>query len=178
MTAVYLRVKNWKEWQHYKDREPPWVKLHSKLLRDSGFLELGEVQQWQLVRIWMVAAQSSRFTLDEKGRVVPVVVKDESAIRRATASLKKVPLALFIEQGWLIPVEEEQLVENPHGDSTALAPGLHGASTLLVTEEQRVRGLEKDPKAVVVPVADPVDNRTAPDGKRLKNITPTLREIA
>lgn len=138
MTAVYLRVKNWKDWQHYKDREPPWVKLHGKLLRNDDFIALSEAHQWQLVRIWMVVSQSSRFTLDEKRRIVPVVVKDESAIRRATASLKKVPLGLFIEQGWLIELGEEKLVENPHGDSTALAPDLPGDSTLLVVEGREV----------------------------------------
>jgi hypothetical protein len=28
----YLRVKNWSEFQHYKDRNPPWIKLHRTLL--------------------------------------------------------------------------------------------------------------------------------------------------
>lgn len=115
----YLRVKKWKDWQHYKDREPPWVKLHSKLLRDDDFLALSEPVQWQLVRVWMVASQSSRFTLDENKRVVPVVVNDESTIRRATASLKKVPLVSFIEQGWLILVAEELTFT----DSSVIAPG-------------------------------------------------------
>lgn len=138
MKPTYLRVKHWKDWQHYKDREPPWVKLHGKLLRKDKFIALSEAHQWQLVRIWMVASQSSRFTLDEKGRIVPVVVNDETAIRRATASLRKVPLSLFIEEGWLIELGEETLVDNPHGDSTVLDPDLPGDSPLLVVEGREV----------------------------------------
>lgn len=146
MTARYLRVKKWKDWQHYKDREPPWVKLHSKLLQDDLFMELPEHEQWQLVRIWIVASQSSRFTLDEKKRVVPVVVEDERSLRRSTKSLKKVPLAKFISEGWLIPVAEDDLYDPPtlstvkSDASPVIAPGNPGDSALLEAEG---RGLER-----------------------------------
>lgn len=129
MSANYLRVKKWKDWQHYKDREPPWVKLHAKLLRDDLFCELTEGEQWQLVRIWMIASQSSRFTVDEKRRLVPVISDDEQALRRTIQSLKKVPIAKFVREGWLIPVNESDLVDPAAFDSTAIAPGNHGDST-------------------------------------------------
>jgi len=31
-----LRVKNWGKFQHYKDRNPPWIKLHRGLLGGSA----------------------------------------------------------------------------------------------------------------------------------------------
>lgn len=117
----YLRVKKWKDWQHYKDREPPWVKLWASLLRDGAFLELSEPEQWQLVRVWMVCSLATRFTLDEKGRTVPVVLNDESSVRRATASLKRVPLRKFLAGGWLIEVA----VEDTFDASAVIAPGKH-----------------------------------------------------
>lgn len=119
MAAPYLRIKKWKDWQHYKDREPPWVKMHAKLLQDSAFMELGELEQWQLARIWLIASWSSRFTRDEHGRLVPVVAYDERTIRRAIASLKRVPLAKFVAQGWLIEVAEEDLVDKDDDGETA-----------------------------------------------------------
>lgn len=135
--ARYLRVKNWRDHQHYANREPPWIKLHRKLLKDDSFGRFEEWEQWQLVRIWMIATDSSRFTADEKGRPCPVVADDERTLRRAIGSLRKVALAKFIREGWLIPVAEDEL----------LAPGEHdasaGASTLLDAEKGRGREAEK-----------------------------------
>lgn len=30
--AQFIRVKNWAEYQHYKDRSAPWIKLHREIL--------------------------------------------------------------------------------------------------------------------------------------------------
>lgn len=131
MEARYLRVKNWATFQHYKDKEPGWIKLYATTVRDSTFLELSEPEQWQLVRVWVAASQSSRFTLDEKERRVPVVPDDEQYLRRATASLKKIPLARFIREGWLIPIAEDELeTPSPALDTvyTEASPGLDPTS--------------------------------------------------
>jgi hypothetical protein len=31
---VTIRIKNWAQFQHFKDRKPPWVKLYRDLLDD------------------------------------------------------------------------------------------------------------------------------------------------
>lgn len=53
----YLRVKNWENFQHYKDRSPPWIKLHRDLLRDYHFLCLQDASKMQLMLIWLLASQ-------------------------------------------------------------------------------------------------------------------------
>lgn len=125
-TAGYLRVKKWKDWQHYKDREPPWVKLHRKLLGDSDFMALEEWEQWQLVRVWIVCSSSSQFTLDEQQRKVPVVVDDEKVLRRAIGSLKRIPLEKLTRDGWLIAVPPDDLLpsEQAADASAAISPVL------------------------------------------------------
>lgn len=110
----YLRVKNWSEHQHYAKRNPPWIKLYNTLIGgDDSFAELGELEQWQLVRIWLVASRSTRFTLvaNDKGEkcVVPVVSGDEPTLRRAIQTLKPVPIVRFIRDGWLIAVDAAEL---------------------------------------------------------------------
>lgn len=109
MDSRYLRVKNWGDLQHYRDKEPKWIKAYAKLLHDGRFQELDEPVQYQLFRIWLVASQSSRFTFDETGRRVPVVAYDERTLRRAIKTLKKIPLEMFVREGWLVPVAEEEL---------------------------------------------------------------------
>lgn len=115
MQASYLRVKNHTKHQHYDPtkRRPPWIKLYNDLLGGDvgGFDELSEAEQWQLVRIWLVASKSSALTHDENGKVVPVVANDEKSLRRSIMSLKRIPLEKFIREGWLIPVAEDELIE-------------------------------------------------------------------
>jgi hypothetical protein len=121
MQASYLRVKNHAKFQHYDPakRRTPWIKLYNNLLGGEvgGFENLPEAEQWQLVRIWLVASKSTSLTYDEKGVVVPVVSHDEKSLRRSIMSLKRIPLEKFIREGWLIPVSEDELIppENASG---------------------------------------------------------------
>lgn len=142
LDARYLRVKNWADKQHYKDRMPPWIKLYNTIIgSDDRFGFLPEHEQWQLVRIWLIASRSSAFCLDENGRRVPVVPDDELALRRSIQTLRKIPLAKFIRDGWLVPVAASELLVDDA--SAVLAPCLHDASAeasaLLEVEEQRFR---------------------------------------
>ena len=159
MEPTYLRIKNWARFQHYdaKRRRPPWIKFYNDLIGDDDdFGMLGEAEQWQLVRIWLIASRSSRFTVElvnEELRVVPVVAFDEQTLRRAIQSLKKIPLARFVREGWLIPVEENELVDPETGDLLAqvLADDASAdASALLELENQRSRELEESTTAFEV----------------------------
>lgn len=56
----YFRPRNWEKFQHYGNRQPPWIKLHRQLLRDYDFLSLTETQQAQLIKIWLLYADYGR----------------------------------------------------------------------------------------------------------------------
>ena len=90
----YLYVKNWAELQHYTKRNPPWIKLYRRLRREGDFQRLSELEQWQLVRIWLVSAE------EHPGGWVP---NDQSWLRRMTGTLRAVPVTKFIQEGWLEP---------------------------------------------------------------------------
>jgi hypothetical protein len=53
----FLAVKNFEEYQHYKDRSPPWIKLYNSLLDDYAFLRLSEQSQIHLVKLWLLASR-------------------------------------------------------------------------------------------------------------------------
>ena len=53
-----LRVKNWKEFQHYKERRPPWIKLHRSLLDDPEFYSLPVASRAIAPCIWLLASES------------------------------------------------------------------------------------------------------------------------
>lgn len=67
-----MKVHDWHEWQSYRSdrRQPPWIKLHRRLLRDMKWVSLTDGEKGQLVSIWMLAADSDGYVPDD-----PVVVQ-------------------------------------------------------------------------------------------------------
>lgn len=53
----YLKIKNWEEYQHYKDRCPPWIKLHVKILNDMDFVALSCASRGLLMQLWILASE-------------------------------------------------------------------------------------------------------------------------
>jgi hypothetical protein len=125
MEARYLRVKNWREHQHYRDRRPPWIKLLRELIDgDNGreFREqLSEPEQWQLVRLWLYASGSERVMHDAVGRELPLVAFDEKTLRIGIRSMKKIPLEKFIRLGFLELVSAEEADASVVASATASA---------------------------------------------------------
>lgn len=53
----YLRVRNWSEYQHYSDRNPPWIKFHVRLLDDYEFTSLPDTAKAHLGGIFLLASK-------------------------------------------------------------------------------------------------------------------------
>ena len=54
-----LVPKNWTIFQHYKDRCPPWVKLHRELLNDKQFMCLPVASKALAPLLWLLASESN-----------------------------------------------------------------------------------------------------------------------
>ena len=52
-----LRIKNWAEFQHYRTRRPPWIKLHRGLLDDLGWHRLPETSRAVGPMLWLLASE-------------------------------------------------------------------------------------------------------------------------
>ncbi len=53
------RVKKWASFQHYKDRSPPWIKLHRELLDDYEYACLPLASKALAPMLWLLAAESN-----------------------------------------------------------------------------------------------------------------------
>jgi hypothetical protein len=53
-----IQVKNYGKFQHYKDRNPPWIKLHRSLLDDLNYHKLSGDAAKLLVQLWIIAAET------------------------------------------------------------------------------------------------------------------------
>lgn len=53
-----LTPKGWAEFQHYKDRNPPWIRLHKKLLDNFEFHSLPVASKALAPMLWLLASES------------------------------------------------------------------------------------------------------------------------
>src|ERR1700730_5423161 len=52
-----LTPKNWKSFQHYKERTPSWIKLHKGLLTDFTFNRLPLASRALAPMLWLLASE-------------------------------------------------------------------------------------------------------------------------
>lgn len=116
----YLKIKNWHEFQHYTDRNPPWIKLHRALLDDYEFSRLQDASKAHLMLIWLFASQN--------GGKIP----EDAKFLQSKLSLDKPPdLESLKDHGLLIPEQDA---------SNALADGKQdGSPRALAREEEKNR---------------------------------------
>lgn len=55
--SMVIKPKNWKEFQHYKDRNPPWIKLHKSLLDNYEFHSLQLASKALAPCYWLLASE-------------------------------------------------------------------------------------------------------------------------
>lgn len=58
MTDGRIEIIGWDRFQHYKDRNPPWIKNYTELLADDGYLGLSGNRRAILHGLWLAYAMS------------------------------------------------------------------------------------------------------------------------
>ena len=52
-----MRIKNWNKFQHFKDRRPPWIKLHREILEQRDISAISDCSFRVLVGLWLLASE-------------------------------------------------------------------------------------------------------------------------
>lgn len=52
-----FRIKNWDSFQSYKDRNPPWIRFHKKLLDNFQFQRMSAEARALLPMLWLMASE-------------------------------------------------------------------------------------------------------------------------
>ena len=94
-----LKVKNWEKYQHYKNRCPPWIKLHVNILNDRRFSALSCASKGLLMQLWILASE-------DNGKI-PYDL-NEIRFRLRDELIKKEELNLLIEKGFLKNCKQAQ----------------------------------------------------------------------
>lgn len=86
----YFGVRNWQKFQHYKERNPVWVKAYVELLDNPEFLALPDAAKGQLFALWLLAAKRSNR-----------IPGDATALRVLLGATGKLYLAELQSGGWI-----------------------------------------------------------------------------
>lgn len=104
-----MRIKNWKKFQHFKDRTPPWIKLYRELLDDPDWHDLDDEASKTLVMLWLIASED-----DEHSGQLPSVRKLAFRMRTKENKLLEVCSRLY---HWL-EQDDINLVSDCHQDDS------------------------------------------------------------
>lgn len=89
---MMLKVKNWQKFQHYKKRNPPWIKLHVQTLNDRDFMKLSCASRGLLMQLWILASEN-------EGQILCDL--EEIRFRLRDESIKDDDLQRLIDKGFL-----------------------------------------------------------------------------
>lgn len=136
--ASFLRVRNLGKYQHYRDRNPPWVKLHRDLLEDYDFEQLPDATKAHAMLLLLLASRL--------GNEIP---NDPDWIARKIGARSKVDVAKLLESRFLesCGAECSQLASN------ALASCNTSATVEGEGEKRESRGKGRGEQSLALPVA-------------------------
>lgn len=101
--VMRLIPKNWDSFQHYKDRNPPWIKLHKGLIDDRTYQRLPVASRALAPMLWLLASELKDGSFD--GDVVELAFRLRSSEKEVSAGLD--PL---IKAGFFMPVQDASSV--------------------------------------------------------------------
>ncbi|WP_029630206.1 hypothetical protein [Zavarzinella formosa] len=120
-------MKDWSEFQHYKDRSPPWIRLHKRLLDNFRFHSLPDASRALAPMLWLLASENK----DPSSGLIDLT--DEEIAFRIRRTLEELQTALK-------PLLEKDFLELSHGDSASLA----SCKQLAVPETETEAGREAE----------------------------------
>lgn len=108
------RIRNWGEFQHYKDRSPPWVRLHRSLLDNFDFHRLPVASKALAPMMWLLASEHS----DHQSGLIHG--SDEEITFRLRMTIKDFHAAIK-------PLIERKFIEMVRDASNPLSDGMQTA---------------------------------------------------
>ena len=141
-----MQIRNWKKFQHFKDRKPPWVKLYRDILDDLDWHELDATASKVLIMCWLIASE-------DDGRLPPV----KTLAFRLRMSEKQTNDCLNKLSHWL---EQD--------DISVISDRYQSDSLETETETEKETETKKEKKATSVAMPDGISQSVWEDYKTLR----------
>jgi len=108
----FISVCNWEELQHYKDRSPPWIKMHSIMLESYEFECLPDASKAHLLCIMLLASRTNN-----------KIKADIRWIKRKIGANDNIDLDILLKSGFIELIQP--LTESEHDASNLLQSQFH-----------------------------------------------------
>lgn len=95
---VRLAVKGWSEFQHYKHRKPPWIRLYRRLLDDIEWHRLPVASRALAPMLWLLASETQNGVIDGDSEAIAF------RLRYASKDFEEA-LKPLISGGWIIRID-------------------------------------------------------------------------
>ena len=125
MVQARLKFRNWKQFQHFKDRRPPWIKLYRSLLDDHEWHLLDPDASKSLVMMWLLASETDDGSL-------PAIKEIAFRLRTTENRIKSVLTKL---SPWLLR-DDISTISPQHLDITTISPEYHDGPSETETETE------------------------------------------
>lgn len=132
----WLSIKNWRRFQHYRDRRPDWVKLYIDLLDDADFTQLSKNAQLVYFKVILVAAKKDNAFPNNPGWIGLEISLPASLVKRAIGELTAAGFLIASQvrhpdrtEGWAsryIPKETRERLIRESGYACAACGSLEG----------------------------------------------------
>jgi hypothetical protein len=100
-----IQITDWRSTQHYKQRNPPWVKLHNELLDRSDLAAMQNSDWGVYAKLLLLASRfRNRIVLDER-----VLLRRWGITRKAIDNCVRFGLVRIIDRDAIDEVETEQI---------------------------------------------------------------------
>ncbi len=129
-----LTPKNWKSFQHYKDRSPAWIKLHRGLLDNVDYYRLSAEAGKALPLLWLLAS--------EKDGIIPDAPEAAFRLRIAEDSAAKI-IGELVARGFLVETDYAEPAEQDATPSQRVAKS-NGYGSRHIPDEVKRAVWERD----------------------------------
>lgn len=65
MPPPFLSIKNFEKYQHYKQRNPPWIKLYYELLDDDDFISMSITSRHHYMTLLLIAGRKNNLITND-----------------------------------------------------------------------------------------------------------------
>ena len=62
-------ISNWRKFQHYSHRNPPWIKLHFEILSSADWVALSDASRVLAIACMLIASRNDGKIPDDKGYI-------------------------------------------------------------------------------------------------------------
>jgi len=107
----WIVIPNWRRFQHYKNRQPKWIKVYTELMSDPAFRALTLAQRGLLISLWLEYANSRASVTIKPGYVTQI----------AGQRVRKGQLEALIDAGFIEVSASRPLAERYQAASAELS---------------------------------------------------------